>query len=607
MGARASKNPAILGAAAWLPIACVTGGKKSAAGSVPPGRRAGVPAPDIEALLAQMTLDEKVGQMTQVDRSALRTTEGGELATFFIGSMLSGGDSLPRTNTPATWADTYDEFQNQALSTRLGIPLVYGIDAVHGNGGLKGAVIFPHEIGLGCTRNAALLERIGRVTAQEVAGIGIDWTFAPCLAVPRDERWGRTYEGFSESPELVAELGAAVIKGLQEAPGGAAIMATAKHFVADGGTRGGKDRGDAVISEEDLRKIHLPGYVAAVKANVATVMVSYSSWNGTPMHANKHLITDVLKGELGFQGFVVSDWQAIDRMDPDYSKDIEVSINAGLDMIMVPIHYRDFIDKLKALVTAGHVPMARIDDAVRRILKQKARFGLWERPFTDRALMATIGSPEHRAVAREAVQQSLVVLKNEQSVLPLRKDARVHLCGSRADDIGAQCGGWSVGWRGRRGPTTPGTTIRQAMAELAGPGKLEYSRDGAGANVADVVVVVVGEDPYAEEYGDKQDLALSPDDQRLIANAKQSGKPMVVVLTSGRPLILGDVLEEARAVVAAWLPGTEGGGVADVLFGVVKPTGKLSCSWPRAMSQIPINVGDPRYAPLFEYGFGLTW
>ena len=598
---------AILGGAAWLPIACATGGKRSAIDGVPPGRRAGVPAPDVEALLAQMTLDEKLGQMTQVDRSALRTKEGGELATFFVGSVLSGGDSLPKPNTPATWADTYDEFQSQALSTRLGIPLAYGIDAVHGNGGLKGAVIFPHEIGLGCTRNPALLERIGRVTAQEVAGIGIDWTFAPCLAVPRDERWGRTYEGFGESPELVAELGAAVIKGLQEAPGGAAVMATAKHFLADGGTRGGKDRGDAVISEEDLRKLHLPGYAAAVKANVATVMVSYSSWNGTPMHANKHLITDVLKGELGFQGFVVSDWQAIDRMDPDYSKDIEVSINAGLDMIMVPIHYRDFIDKLKALVTAGRVPMARIDDAVRRILKQKARFGLWERPFTDRALMATIGSPEHRAVAREAVQQSLVVLKNEQSVLPLSKDARVHLCGSRADDIGAQCGGWSVGWRGHRGPSTPGTTIRQAMTELAGPGKLEYSRDGAGANVADVVVVVVGEDPYAEEFGDKQDLVLSGDDQRLIANAKQSGKPMVVVLMSGRPMILGTILEDARALVAAWLPGTEGGGVADVLFGAVKPTGKLSCSWPRDMSQIPINVGDPRYAPLFEYGFGLTW
>jgi beta-glucosidase len=601
---------AVLGAAALLPAACLTGkGAARSGGDVPPERRAGRPAPDLEALLAQMTLDEKIGQMTQVDLTALKTKDGHEIREHFIGSVLSGADSLPRPNTPAAWADTYDRFQAQALGTRLGIPLVYGVDAVHGHGAVKGAVIFPHHIGMGCTRSEATVGAAARVTAREVAGTGIDWTFGPCIAVPRDERWGRTYEGFGESPELAESLGAAAIRGFQDppTPDGTGIMACAKHFLADGGTKGGKDRGDAQISEEELRRIHLPGYAAAVKANVATVMVSFSSWNGQPMHGNKHLVTDVLKGELGFSGFTVSDWAAIDLMSPDYSQDIETAINAGLDMVMVPIHYRDFITKLKGLVAAGRVPQARIDDAVRRILRQKARFGLWERPFTDRALTASIGSAEHRAVAREAVRQSLVVLKNEGGTLPLRRDARVHVCGFRADDMGVQCGGWSVGWRGHRGAITPGTTIKDGIAAIVGPARVDFSKDAAGAEKADVVVVVVGEDPYAENYGDREQLSLSAQDLSLIAAAKRSGKPMVVVLLSGRPLIVGDVLDASSAFVAAWLPGTEGGGVADILFGVAKPTGKLSCSWPRDMSQIPINVGDATYQPLFAYGYGLSW
>ena len=440
-----------------------------------------------------------------------------------------------------------------------------------------------------------------------MAGTGIDWTFAPCLAVPRDERWGRTYEGFGETPELASDLGAAAIRGYQDATDGTAILATAKHFLADGGTFGGKDRGDARITEEELRRIHLPGYAAAVKAGVATAMVSYSSWNGQPMHGNAQLITGVLKGELGFSGFVVTDWAAIDRMSPDYAHDIEVAINAGIDMVMVPIRFREFIGHMKALVAAGRISPARIDDAVRRILTQKKRFGVWERPFTDQALTASVGSAEHRAVAREAVRRSLVLLKNEGGALPLRKEARVHLCGSRADDVGVQCGGWSVGWRGHRGASTPGTTIRQAMTEAAGATRIDFSKDGAGAENADTVVVVVGEDPYAEEGGDRAQLGLSPADLALVAAAKRSGKPVVVVVISGRPIILGEVLDAANAVVAAFLPGTEGAGVADILYGATKPTGKLSCSWPRDMSQIPINVGDVTYAPLFEYGFGLTY
>jgi beta-glucosidase len=601
-----STRRVFLGAAASLvPAACLH--SKSPGVEAPPARRAGTPAPDVEALLGQMTLDEKIGQMTQVDRGALRDKEGREIRDYLFGSVLSGGDSLPRPNTPVTWADLTDRFQGQALSTRLGVPIVYGIDAVHGNGGVKGAVIFPHEVGLGCTRDPALLEQVGRVTALEVSGTGIHWTFAPCLAVPRDERWGRAYEGFGESPELQETLGAAVVRGLQSAPGGAAIMACAKHFLADGGTAGGKDRGDAKISEEELRRIHLPGYVAAVKAGVATVMVSYSSWNGQPNHGNRHYITDVLKGELGFAGFVVSDWAAIDLMSPDYTQDIEVAINAGIDMVMVPIRYKEFQSRLKSLVSSGRVPPARIDDAVRRILKQKVRFGLWERPFADRALTAAVGAPEHRAVAREAVQKSAVLLKNDGGALPLRKEARVHLCGSKSDDIGIQCGGWSVGWRGHRGPTTTGTTIRQAIAAVVGPARLDFSKDAAGADRADVVVVVVGEEPYAEQFGDRASLALAAEDQALIAAAKRSGKPVVVVLITGRPLILGDVLDAASALLVVWLPGTEGDGIADVLFGAVKPTGKLSTSWPRSMADVPINVGDTPYNPLFAYGFGLSW
>jgi beta-glucosidase len=534
--------------------------------------------------------------------------DGTEVRTFMLGSVLSGADSLPKPNEPATWVELYDRYQSQALSTRLGIPMLYGVDAVHGHGAVKGATIFPHNIGMGCTRDPAIVEAAARVTAREISGTGIDWNFAPCLAVARDERWGRTYESFGETPELAESLGAAAIRGFEQATDGTAILATAKHFLADGGTLGGKDQGDAQISEEDLRRIHLPGYAAAIKAGVGSVMVSYSSWNGQHMHGNKRLITDLLKGELAFGGFVVTDWQAIDRMAPgDYSQAIDIAINAGIDMVMVPNAYRDFIPRLKALVSAGRVPQARVDDAVRRILKQKVRFKLWEKPFTDRALTAQIGSQAHRDVARDAVRKSLVVLKNDKQTLPLKKEARVHVCGLRADNMGVQCGGWSVGWRGRRGDITPGTTIRKAIEKVVGAAHIDYSENAAGAEKADVVVVVVGEDPYAEGSGDRPKLELGPADLALLDAARRSGKPMVVVLISGRPLILGDVLDAASAVVAAWLPGTEGDGVADVLYGAYKPTGKLSVSWPANMSQVPINVGDPRYAPLFPYDHGLTW
>ncbi len=594
-------------AAAALPPACVIprGGGAAPSSQVPPDRRAGRPAPDLDALLAQMTLDEKIGQMTQADKTAIG--DGRDVHGLCLGSLLSGGDSLPVPNSPQTWAEMTDRFQTQALSTRLGIPLIYGVDAVHGDGDVRGAVLFPHNIGLGATRDPELVQRAARVTARETAGSGARWAFAPCVAVARDERWGRTYESFGESPELVEVLGAAAVRGLQDAGDAGAVLACAKHFVGDGGTAGGKDQGDTRAGEAELRRVHLPGYRSAVKAGVGSVMVSYSSWNGVPMHGNRHLVTEVLKGELGFTGFVVSDWAAIDKMSPDYTADIERAVNAGVDMIMVPIRYREFVARLKALVAAGRVSPARIDDAVRRILRQKARFKLWERPFADRALTAAVGSAEHRAVARQAVRQSLVLLKNDRATLPLRPGVRVHLCGFRADDLGVQCGGWSVGWRGHKGTFTTGTTVRQALEQALGSARLTFSTDGAGAASADVVVAVVGEDPYAEGSGDRAKLELSPSDRALIASAKQSGKPLVVVLIAGRPLILGDVLSDASAVVVAWLPGTEGAGVADVLSGAARPTGKLPCSWPRSMAQIPVNVGDASYDPLFPYGFGLSW
>jgi beta-glucosidase len=568
-------------------------------------RRSATTPPDVEVLLAQMTLDEKVGQMTQVDRLALR--DGSEIRDFFLGSVLSGGHSLPSPNEPETWAEMYDGYQTFARSTRLAIPIFYGIDAVHGHGSVKGAVIFPHHIGLGATRDPDLVEQIGRVTAREVAGTGIDWTFSPCIAVPRDERWGRTYEGFGETPELAAMMGAAEVRGLEGAglslpERAASVMACAKHFVADGATLGGKDQGDARISEEELLRLHLPGYQAAIAAGVGSIMVSYSSWNGLPMHANRHLITDVLKGRLGFSGFVVTDWQAIDKLPGDYASAVATAINAGIDMVMVPIRYRSFIAALRAEVTAGRVPLSRIDDAVRRILRQKVRFGLWDHPLTDRALTAEIGGAAHRALARKAVRESLVLLKND-NVLPLQKTARVHVMGSKADDIGMLCGGWSVGWNGGRGPRTPGTSIRAGIEQVAA-GRVT---DGEGGADADVVVIAIGEEPYAEGRGDRRDLNLLAEDRQLVAEAKKKGKPLIVILLSGRPLILGEVLALADALVVAWLPGTEGGGVADVLFGDAPFRGKLSHSWPRTMEQIPINVGDEPYDPLFAYGFGLEY
>jgi beta-glucosidase len=561
-----------------------------------------------EDLLKRMTLEEKVGQMTQAERQNIQLQD---IQTYFLGSLLSGGGSAPANNVPFAWADMYDSYQSLALKTRLGIPLIYGIDAVHGHNNVYTAVIFPHNIGLGCTCNPALVEEAGQITAEEVAGTGIDWTFAPCIAVPRNERWGRTYEGFGETPELAVQMSAAMVRGFQGAnlADPASILACTKHFVGDGGTTDGIDQGDTQVDEQTLREIHMAGYVSAIQAGVGSIMVSFNSWNGEKMHGHHYLLTDVLKGELGFSGFLISDWAGIDQLPGDYKSDIETSINAGLDMIMVPDKFTEFITLLKELVEEGKIPLSRIDDAVRRILLVKFKLGLFEQPLTDRSYTSTIGSAAHREVARECVRQSLVLLKNEHFTLPLPKDSiKIHIAGKNADDLGHQCGGWTISWQGGSGEITYGTTILQAIhLTVSSSAQVSYSREGSGATGADVGIVVIGETPYAEGMGDRTDLNLDNDDITALENVRNAGMPVVVILISGRPMILEPILARCEAVIAAWLPGSEGQGVTDVLFGDYPPTGKLSHSWPRNMSQIPINQGDPAYDPLFPYGYGLTY
>ena len=444
-------------------------------------RRGSQSGPDVEGLIRRMTLSEKVGQMTQADHHALRKRPQ-DVSDLALGSALSGGNSTPDPNNIQAWADVYDGYQSRALASRLGIPILYGVDAVHGYGTLRGATVFPHNIGLGCTRNARLVEQVARISAIEVSASGIDWTFAPCLAVPRDERWGRTYEGFGESPELAESLGVAAVRGFQGSSptDPTSILACAKHFVGDGGTAGGKDQGDTIVSEEELRRLHLGAYPAAIKAGVATVMVSYSRVRGEPMHGHRGLITGVLKGDLGFQGIVVSDWDGIDRIDGDYPSKVVTSVNAGIDLFMVPQRYPEFISVLRAAVEKGQVPVSRIDDAVRRILRQKAALGLWTRPFADRSLARFVGCPEHRAVARQAVRESLVVLKNQGAALPIAKTARrIHVSGGRADDIGAQCGGWTGDWQGKRGAITERTTILAGLRRGRPQGKSPSRRTAA--------------------------------------------------------------------------------------------------------------------------------
>lgn len=574
----------------------------------------------IDSIIALMTVEEKIGQMTQIDQQFLDTIQ--DIADYGIGSLLSGGGSHPDTNHFEAWTDLYDEYQRVALSSRLGIPLIYGIDAVHGHNNVHGATIFPHNVGLGCANDYEVCRKVSEATAVEVAATGINWNFSPCIAIAEDERWGRHYEGYSEDVEIVTNMGLASIEGYQTKTLGSSnisVVACAKHFIGDGATEWGTgmdnqpdkiDRGNALISDSLIRAKYLPPYIAAIEAGVGTVMASFNSINGLKCHANGYLFNDLLKGELGFDGFVISDWQGIDEIPGDYKSDIINSVNAGVDMIMVPgaviwggEHYKTFISLFKESFDEGLITEERIDDAVRRILRIKFRSGLMENPMADRSLLEKAGSEEHRAIAREAVQKSQVLLKND-NMLPLSKDKNYLVCGSGADDIGKQCGGWTIEWQGALGDITEGTTIWEGISEQA---SATLSADGKTDGSFDAAVVVIGENPYTEMEGDSDTLYLSKDDKQTIANVEALSIPYTVVLITGRPLIVTEEIEAADAFMVAWLPGTEGDGVSDVLFGDVAPSGKLSFSWPKDMDNVPVNFGDEDYDPLFKLGYGLTY
>ncbi len=605
--------PAVAGLAVTT---LLTGGLAPAAAQTPPSdapyRNPELSVADrVDDLMSRMSLSDKLGQMVQIEREA---ADPGQVAEHRIGSVLSGGGSSPEPNTAAAWADMYDRYQRAALDTPLGIPILYGVDAVHGHNNVRDATIFPHNIGLGATRDPELVREIGAATAEEVAATGIDWTFSPCVCVARDDRWGRTYESFGETPGIASAMTSEITgyQGTELGGDPASIMATAKHYIGDGGTTGGDDQGNTQISEQRLREIHLPPFKAAIERGVGSIMVSYSSWNGVKMHAQEYLINDVLKGELGFDGIVISDYDAIHQIDDDdetfTSAEVRTSVNAGLDMIMLSQGHEKFLRSLRAEVEAGRVPMRRIDDATRRILTKKFELGLFEHPFAQRDLLSTVGSPEHRELARQAVRQSQVLLEND-GVLPLSPDGgeKLFVAGSNADDIGNQSGGWTISWQGASGDITKGTTILEGIRR-ASESPVTYDRRGNGIDGSyDAAVAVVGEKPYAEYQGDRPgDLKINQQDLDTIERLRSAGVPVIVVLVSGRPMDVADRVDGWNALLASWLPGTQGGGVADVLFGKHDPTGKLPMTWMRSFDQQPINGGDGRN-PLYPRGYGLSY
>jgi beta-glucosidase len=567
--------------------------------------------------LSKMTLAEKAGQMSQVANSYVGNKN--DITTYGLGSVLSGGGGGPNGagGTATLWADMVDDFQGYALRSRLGIPLLYGVDAVHGHNNVAGATLFPHHIGMGATRDAALVQRADDVTRQEVLGTGIRWSFAPCVCVPRDDRWGRTYEGYGEDPSVVSPLGAAAVRGFQgSALGPTSVLATAKHYVGDGGTTFGTgssgyliDQGDTRVSEAELRAVHLQPYRDAIAAGVGSVMVSYSSWNGQKLHGDRYLITDVLKGELGFTGFVVSDWGGIKQLpDATYADQVARAVNAGIDMIMVPDNYVATINAIVSGVNGGRIPQSRVDDAVTRILNAKFALDLFNHPFADRSLTPQVGSAAHRAVAREAVRKSLVLLKN-QGALPLSRTGSYQIVvgGKSADDLGNQTGGWSISWQGASGTHTTGTTFWQALQQAVSGTGITVQNVGTrtkGRYTADVGIWVGGETPYAEGQGDSSTLAFGNDNSTQLGDLCARVTTCIAILYSGRPVIIGSQLPKADAFVAAWLPGTEATGITDALFGGGF-TGTLPVSWPNAVTDEPVNSGDGK-SPLFPLGYGIT-
>ncbi|KAF5471961.1 hypothetical protein F2P56_008718 [Juglans regia] len=583
----------------------------------------------IKDLLSRMTLEEKVGQMVQIDRSVASAEV---MKKYFIGSILSGGGSAPSKEASAeTWINMVNEYQNGCLSTRLGIPMIYGTDAVHGNSLVYKATIFPHNVGLGATRDPELVKRIGAATALENRATGFTHVFAPSVAVCRDPRWGRCYESYSEDPKIVQAM-TEIVSGLQgDIPtksrkgvpfvaGKNKVAACAKHYVGDGGTKNGVNGDNTEIDRHGLLTIHMPGYYNSIIKGVATIMVSYSSLNGIKMHANNDLITGFLKNTLRFRGYVLSDWQAIDRIPSvfhtNYSHSIQIGIQAGIDMVMVPLNFTEFIDGLTFQVKNKGIPMSRIDDAVKRILRVKFVMGLFENPLADFSLVNQLGSQEHRELAREAVRRSLVLLKNGESadrpLLPLPKKAsKILVAGSHADNLGYQCGGWTIEWQGLSGNNlTSGTTILKAIENTIDPNtKVVYKENPdveyVKSNKFSYAIVVVGEHPYAESLGDNLNLTIPDPGPSTITNVCGAVK-CVVIIISGRPVVIQPYISSIDALIAAWLPGSEGQGVADVLFGDYGFTGKLPRTWFKTVDQLPMNVGDPHYDPLFPFGFGLT-
>ena len=586
-------------------------------GSGPPG--AGFPTQacvdKANSILAQMTLDEKAAQTIQAERAQITNAQ---VMQYGVGSIYSQGGSAPSTNTPAGWAAMIAGYRAASRASAHGIPIIYGLDSVHGLGPVVNATVFPHNIGLGAIGDPAFIEQVTRVIADESAGVGADFPFAPVIAVARDERWGRTYEAYAETPDLVSSLGVAMVNGLQFPTGGTqiSILANIKHYLGDGGTAMGVTGGPVTGDETALRALHLAPYRAAVAAHAGSVMLSYNTWQGVEMHINKTMITDVLKGELGFGGFAVTDYNGCFQVGLNTHDGLAACLNAGADMFMifgngsVPMPVGSgttILSLIKQLVTENTVPMSRLDDAVRRILAVKCEMGLFDsNGVIDSAATARVGSADHRMLARQAVQKSLVVLKNDGNLLPLAKTAKVALAGGSAENSGNQCGGWTITWQGQSGDVIPGaTSVRTAMVAEIGASNVVYSTNGSMTSGATVAVAVIGEKPYSEGMGDRTDLTV-PEVSTVMA-LKAAGLKVVVVLIAGRPMILDPILQYADAVVMAWLPGSEGAGITDILFGDVKPTGKLPMSWPRTMQQIPINVGDATYDPLYPFGHGLTY
>jgi beta-glucosidase len=596
----------------------------------------------VDDLLSRMTLAEKVGQMTQTERYQVYD-DPTPITAYRLGAILSGGGSTPAENKPAAWANMVDRFQRAALATRLHIPLLYGIDSVHGDGNMLGATVFPHNIGLGATRDPALVRDVEHVTAEETRATGPQWSFAPCICAARDDRWGRTYESFGEDPNLVKQMETA-IDGFQGGPGQLSdpdrVLATAKHYAGDGDTTYGTasgdykiDQGIAITNHEDFWNTSLQQYASAVQDHhVGAVMPSYSSvdWTedgvGNPikMHANQDLIQGTLKTDMGFDGFVISDWEGIHQIPGDWATQVRTGVNAGIDMMMEPNRYKDFIATLTDEVNAGRVSMARINDAVRRILTKKFELGLFEHPFTDRRNIDQVGSAAHHALARRAAAESQVLLKNRSGTLPITENRDVYVAGSNADNIGNQAGGWTLTWQGGSTNKVPGTTILDGIRAHTS-GHVNYSEDASAPIPHNAVgIVVIGETPYSEGFGDVggprwaydpgdhgvprlvKDMQLSSADKQAVDKVCAATTRCVVVIVSGRPLILDPAqLQPMDALVEAWLPGSEGMGVADPLFGTRPYSGKLPVTWPRSLDQEPINVGDASYDPLFPFGYGL--